>query len=38
VEHVEWEHFVVEYPQLAGREQEFVDRLVRAVTPTFAGR
>jgi hypothetical protein len=38
VGYVEWEHFVVEYPQLAGREREFVDRLVRAVTPTFAGR
>ncbi|WP_327694715.1 nucleotidyl transferase AbiEii/AbiGii toxin family protein [Streptomyces sp. NBC_00459] len=37
VGYVEWEHFVVEYPQLARREREFVDRLVRAVTPTFEG-
>jgi len=35
---VEWRHFVTEYPQYADDEQAFVDRLVRAVTPTFAGR
>ncbi|MEV6052017.1 nucleotidyl transferase AbiEii/AbiGii toxin family protein [Streptomyces sp. NPDC052107] len=33
--HVEWHHFVTEYPQFADREGEFVDRLVRAVTPAF---
>ncbi|WP_330291169.1 nucleotidyl transferase AbiEii/AbiGii toxin family protein [Streptomyces sp. NBC_00576] len=37
VGYVEWDHFVVEYPQLADREREFVDRLVRAVTPAFDG-
>ena len=36
--YVEWNHFVVEYPQYADDEQAFVDRLIRAVTPTFAGR
>ncbi|WP_037675836.1 nucleotidyl transferase AbiEii/AbiGii toxin family protein [Streptomyces griseus] len=35
---VEWDHFVTEYPQFADAEQEFVERLVRAVTPSFAGR
>jgi hypothetical protein len=34
---VEWEHFVTEYPQFAGREKQFAERLVRAVTPTFDG-
>ena len=38
VGYVEWHHFVMEYPQLADREREFVDRLIRAVTPTFDGR
>lgn len=38
VGYVEWDHFVMEYPQLADRGREFVDRLVRAVTPTFDGR
>ncbi|MFF3375128.1 nucleotidyl transferase AbiEii/AbiGii toxin family protein [Streptomyces sp. NPDC002680] len=38
VGYVEWNHFVMEYPQLADREREFVDRLLRAVTPTFDGR
>ncbi|MEV5434641.1 nucleotidyl transferase AbiEii/AbiGii toxin family protein [Streptomyces sp. NPDC052682] len=32
---VEWEHFVTEYPRFRDAEQEFADRLVRAVTPTF---
>lgn len=36
--YVEWNHFVVEYPRYADDEQAFVDRLIRAVTPTFAGR
>jgi hypothetical protein len=35
---VEWEHFVTEHPRFADREGEFVERLVRAVTPTFEGR
>ncbi|MGW4082287.1 nucleotidyl transferase AbiEii/AbiGii toxin family protein [Streptomyces sp. NPDC004822] len=35
---VEWRHFVTEYPQYADDEQAFVDRLVRAVAPTFEGR
>ncbi|MFE7957962.1 nucleotidyl transferase AbiEii/AbiGii toxin family protein [Streptomyces sp. NPDC057413] len=35
---VEWHHFVKEYPQFADDEREFAERLVRAVTPTFAGR
>ncbi|WP_405873105.1 MULTISPECIES: nucleotidyl transferase AbiEii/AbiGii toxin family protein [unclassified Streptomyces] len=38
VQYVEWNHFVVEYPQYRNDEQNFVDRLVRAVAPTFAGR
>jgi hypothetical protein len=38
LQYVEWHHFVVEYPQYADAEREFVDRLVEAVTPTFAGR
>ncbi|MQY32739.1 hypothetical protein SRB17_06930 [Streptomyces sp. RB17] len=33
--HVEWHHFVTEYPQFADREREFADRLLRAVTPAF---
>lgn len=33
--HVEWQHFVTEYPQFTGREREFADRLVSAVTPAF---
>lgn len=35
VREVEWEHFVTEYPRFRDAEQEFVDRLVRAVTPAF---
>ncbi|ELP64987.1 hypothetical protein STRTUCAR8_03720 [Streptomyces turgidiscabies Car8] len=38
VGYVEWDHFVVEYPQLAGKEREFVERLIRTVTPTLEGR
>ncbi|MGW2420286.1 nucleotidyl transferase AbiEii/AbiGii toxin family protein [Streptomyces sp. NPDC001709] len=33
--HVEWEHFVTEYPQFTDRGREFADRLVHAVTPAF---
>ncbi|MEU6282119.1 nucleotidyl transferase AbiEii/AbiGii toxin family protein [Streptomyces sp. NPDC047028] len=33
--HVEWEHFVTEYPLFAEREREFADRLVRALAPCF---
>ncbi|MEU9477794.1 nucleotidyl transferase AbiEii/AbiGii toxin family protein [Streptomyces sp. NPDC048191] len=33
--HVEWEHFVTEYPRFADRAPEFAERLVRAVTPAF---
>ncbi|MBV1937078.1 nucleotidyl transferase AbiEii/AbiGii toxin family protein [Streptomyces sp. BV286] len=36
--YVEWEHFVTEYPRFADLEREFVDRLVRAMAPTFEGR
>lgn len=35
---VEWRHFVTEYPQYADDERAFVERLKRAVAPTFAGR
>ena len=35
MECVEWRHFVTEYPQFRDDEQEFAERLVRAVTPTF---
>ncbi|MFF8943309.1 hypothetical protein ACF1A5_13760 [Streptomyces sp. NPDC014864] len=35
--HVKWNHFVAEYPQHRDDEQMFVDRLVRAVAPTFEG-
>ncbi|MFJ8195729.1 hypothetical protein [Streptomyces sp. NPDC096152] len=35
--YVEWNHFVAEYPQHRDDEQMFVDRLVRAVAPTFEG-
>ncbi|MDX2698744.1 nucleotidyl transferase AbiEii/AbiGii toxin family protein [Streptomyces ipomoeae] len=38
VGYVEWNHFVVEYPQFADDEREFAERLVRAVTPTFEQR
>ncbi|MEU6445486.1 nucleotidyl transferase AbiEii/AbiGii toxin family protein [Streptomyces sp. NPDC046979] len=34
--YVEWNHFVAEYPRFTGREDEFAERLVRAVTPAFA--
>ncbi|MFJ4332634.1 MULTISPECIES: nucleotidyl transferase AbiEii/AbiGii toxin family protein [unclassified Streptomyces] len=34
--YVEWNHFVTEYPQFRDREDEFAERLVRAVTPAFA--
>ncbi|HEY8983757.1 MAG TPA: nucleotidyl transferase AbiEii/AbiGii toxin family protein [Streptomyces sp.] len=36
--YVEWRHFVVEFPQLADAEEEFVRRLLRAVAPTFSER
>ncbi|MFE0400605.1 nucleotidyl transferase AbiEii/AbiGii toxin family protein [Streptomyces nigra] len=35
---VEWRHFVTEYPQYSDDERAFVERLKRAVAPTFAGR
>ncbi|MFD4690153.1 nucleotidyl transferase AbiEii/AbiGii toxin family protein [Streptomyces sp. NPDC058463] len=34
--YVEWHHFADEYPQFAGREQEFTARLRTALAPTFA--
>ncbi|MFB7651445.1 MULTISPECIES: nucleotidyl transferase AbiEii/AbiGii toxin family protein [unclassified Streptomyces] len=34
--YVEWNHFVAEYPRFTGREDEFAERLVRAVIPAFA--
>lgn len=37
VGYVEWNHFVTEYPQYKDAEREYADRLVRAVTQTFAG-
>ncbi|MEV4339759.1 nucleotidyl transferase AbiEii/AbiGii toxin family protein [Streptomyces sp. NPDC049590] len=37
LEFVEWDHFVTEYPRFANAGQEYADRLVRAVTPTFEG-
>ncbi|MER5831761.1 nucleotidyl transferase AbiEii/AbiGii toxin family protein [Streptomyces sp. NPDC002130] len=37
VGHVEWNHFVTEYPRFRDDEREFAERLVRAVTPTFEG-
>ncbi|MGX1567132.1 nucleotidyl transferase AbiEii/AbiGii toxin family protein [Streptomyces sp. NPDC055506] len=37
VGYVEWNHFVKEYPRFRNDERAFADRLVRAVTPTFAG-
>ncbi|MFG2315464.1 MULTISPECIES: nucleotidyl transferase AbiEii/AbiGii toxin family protein [Streptomyces] len=33
--YVEWNHFVTEYPRFRDREDEFAERLVRAVTPAF---
>ncbi|MFE6036507.1 hypothetical protein [Streptomyces sp. NPDC056452] len=33
---VEWHHFADEYPQFAGREQEFTARLQTARAPTSA--
>ncbi|MET8975995.1 nucleotidyl transferase AbiEii/AbiGii toxin family protein [Streptomyces sp. NPDC004539] len=36
--YVEWHHFIVEFPQLADAEEEFVRRLLRAVAPTFSER
>jgi hypothetical protein len=36
LQYVEWRHFADEYPQFAGREQEFVARLEAALAPTFA--
>ncbi|MFB7930565.1 nucleotidyl transferase AbiEii/AbiGii toxin family protein [Streptomyces sp. NPDC056039] len=36
VGYVEWNHFVTEYPRFRDDEQAFADRLVRAMTPTFA--
>lgn len=36
LQYVEWRHFAYEYPQFAGREQEFVARLEAALAPTFA--
>ncbi|MGW1210531.1 nucleotidyl transferase AbiEii/AbiGii toxin family protein [Streptomyces sp. NPDC002499] len=36
--YAEWDHFVSEYPGFAHRDGEFADRLVRALTPTFADR
>ena len=38
LQYLEWDHFVTEYPRFADEGQEFVDRLVRAMTPTFEGR
>ncbi|MER5891818.1 nucleotidyl transferase AbiEii/AbiGii toxin family protein [Streptomyces sp. NPDC001876] len=34
--YVEWHHFVRDYPQFAGKEQEFTARLRAALEPTFA--
>ncbi|WP_282083147.1 nucleotidyl transferase AbiEii/AbiGii toxin family protein [Streptomyces tendae] len=34
--YVEWNHFVTEYPRFRECEDEFAERLVRAVTPAFA--
>ncbi|MEU1044597.1 nucleotidyl transferase AbiEii/AbiGii toxin family protein [Streptomyces sp. NPDC005897] len=34
--YVEWDHFVTEYPRFRSRGDEFAERLVRAVTPSFA--
>jgi hypothetical protein len=34
--YVEWDHFVTEYPRFRDREEEFAERLVRAVAPAFA--
>ncbi|MER6982641.1 hypothetical protein ABT317_38195 [Streptomyces carpinensis] len=34
---VEWNHFVAEYPDIPGTAADFVDRLVTALAPTFAG-
>ncbi|MFG2875830.1 hypothetical protein ACGFYU_12615 [Streptomyces sp. NPDC048337] len=34
----EWRHFAAEYPQLASSEQEYVERLLAALAPTFDGR
>jgi hypothetical protein len=33
--YVEWHHFADEYPQFAGREREFAERLRVALAPTF---
>ncbi|MEV3972503.1 nucleotidyl transferase AbiEii/AbiGii toxin family protein [Streptomyces sp. NPDC050698] len=35
VGHVEWEHFVTEYPRFRYDEHSFAERLVRAVAPAF---
>jgi hypothetical protein len=37
VRHVEWDHFVTEYPQFGDAERAYADRLVRAVRTTFEG-
>ncbi|MEU0601475.1 nucleotidyl transferase AbiEii/AbiGii toxin family protein [Streptomyces sp. NPDC006393] len=34
---VEWNHFIVEYPDIPGTAADRVDRLVTALAPTFAG-
>ncbi|MGW7279376.1 nucleotidyl transferase AbiEii/AbiGii toxin family protein [Streptomyces sp. NPDC054844] len=33
--YVEWNHFAAEYPRFTDREDEFAERLVRAVAPAF---
>lgn len=38
VGYVEWNHFVTEYPQFGDAEQEYVERLLRALTTTFQER
>ncbi|MFD9497406.1 nucleotidyl transferase AbiEii/AbiGii toxin family protein [Streptomyces sp. NPDC060005] len=35
VKHVEWDHFVTEYPRFKDAEREYAERLVRAVATTF---
>ncbi|MFE2827038.1 hypothetical protein [Streptomyces sp. NPDC059271] len=35
VKHVEWDHFVTEYPRFRDAEREYAERLVRAVATTF---
>jgi len=37
VRHVEWHHFIKDYPQFEDDEREFAERLLRAVAPAFEG-